>query len=135
MNFFQSLHQNINIPGLEFMNSLTENSLLSEIIFYMADLPIFVVPLFLIFGWIFYAYKKQNNKKEFLLFIFYSMILAILISTFIQQFVDLDRPENSIQNADRLILEHIPDASFPSDHASVGMSFIAALFLFGYSQL
>lgn len=131
-DFFISLHQNINIPGLEFMSSLTENPVLAAIIFYMADLPIFIIPLFLAGSWIFYAVKKQNSPKEILLFIFYSMVLSILISTFIQQFVDLDRPEESIKNAGRLILEHIPDASFPSDHASVGISFITSLFLFWY---
>lgn len=131
-DFFVSLHQNINIPGLEFFNSFTQNPLIAQCVFYLADLPIFVIPLFLAGSWIFFAVKKQNSPKEILLFLFYSMVLAILVSTFIQQFVDLDRPEESIKNAGRLILAHIPDASFPSDHASVGISFITSLFLFWY---
>jgi hypothetical protein len=52
-DFFVSLHQNINIPGLEFMSSLTENPVLATIIFYMADLPIFIIPAFLVTFWIY----------------------------------------------------------------------------------
>jgi undecaprenyl-diphosphatase len=62
------------------------------------------------------------------------MIFAVIISTIIQQFVHLERPEESIKNAGRLILEHIPDASFPSDHASVGIAFLVSSFLFGFKK-
>ncbi len=134
MMFFETLHREINIPGLEFFNSFTENEILANLIFYMADMPIFIIPLFLVGAWIYYNFKKDPQQKQHLLFIFYSMCLAILVSIFIQQFVSIDRPETSIENANRLILEHIPDASFPSDHASVALWFLAGLWLFGFRK-
>lgn len=135
MNIFQTLHTQINIPLLQYFNSLTEYEWLANIIYVMADAPIFIIPLFLVIWWFYFNIKKNQNWKEKLLFIFYSTIIAILISSFIQQFVDLDRPETSLHNAGKLILNHIPDNSFPSDHASVGMAFISSLYLFGFQKI
>lgn len=135
MNFFQTLHTSINLPWLDFLSSFTQNQFLSFVIFYMADIPIFIIPIFLVGWWIWYNFHWENDKKYLLLFVFYSMIVAISISLFIQQFVEIDRPENSIIHAERLILEHIPDASFPSDHTSVSGAFLLGLFLFGWRRL
>jgi undecaprenyl-diphosphatase len=33
------------------------------------------------------------------------------------------------------LLDHIPDASFPSDHASVSVAFLTALYLTGYKKV
>jgi RsiW-degrading membrane proteinase PrsW (M82 family) len=63
----------------------------------MSDAPIFIIPIFLVGFWFYFNYKKENYSKNKLLFIFYSTILAILISLFIQQFVELDRPEESLK--------------------------------------
>lgn len=132
MEIFSFLHQEINKPLLLFLNSLTENIVLSKIVYFMADWPIFVIPIFLVWFWI---YKRKNNQeKQKLLFIFYSTFLAILISLIIQQFVDISRPEESIYWASRLILKHIPDTSFPSDHASVSIAFFVSLILFWFTK-
>jgi undecaprenyl-diphosphatase len=34
-----------------------------------------------------------------------------------------------------MILDHIPDASFPSDHASVWVAFLVSLFLFWFIKI
>jgi len=127
--------QKINIDLLNYFNSLINNGIIKKIVIYFADLPIFLLPIFLLVAWIFWNYKKDNIKKQDLLFIFYSTVLAILISLLIQQFVLLDRPEQHLKNSMELILKHIPDASFPSDHASVSMAFLTALFLAWYKKI
>lgn len=132
MNFISSLHNNINIPLLWYLNSFTQNETISTIVYTMADAPIFLLPIFLLVYWFYFQSKKDVDGKKKLLFIFYSAIIAIVISSMIQIFVDIDRPEKSLEWAWKLILDHIPDASFPSDHASVGIAFLSSLFLFWF---
>jgi len=126
--------QKINIDLLNYFNSFTDNEIIRKIVMIFADAPIFLLPIFLLVAWIFWNYKKENIKKQDLLFVFYSTVLAILISLLVQQFVHLDRPEQHLKNSIDLILKHIPDASFPSDHASVSMAFLTALFLAWYKK-
>jgi len=101
----------------------------------MADGPIFLLPIFLLFGWFYYAYQKNVESKKALLHIFYATVLWIVISLIIQQFVNIDRPETAIEGTGKLILDHIPDASFPSDHATVSFAFLAALYFFWFKRL
>ena len=35
----------------------------------------------------------------------------------------------------QLLLNHVPDASFPSDHATVSVAFLTSLFLFWYKNI
>ncbi len=135
MQIFSYLHQKINIPLLSYLNSFSDNNFIWDIIFFMSDAPIFIIPIFLVGFWFYFNYKKENYSKNKLLFIFYSTILAILISLFIQQFVELDRPEESLKASWKMILDHIPDASFPSDHASVWVAFLVSLFLFWFIKI
>lgn len=132
MSFFYFLHQEINIPILQHLNGFTENELIAFIVYNMADLPIFILPIFLVWYWIYQ--RKNDNEKKKLLFIFYSILIAICISLFIQQLVDIDRPETSLIASGKLILDHIPDNSFPSDHASVGIAFVSSLFFFWFGK-
>jgi len=126
------LHEHINKPFLIFLNSFTDNTIIWNIVYFFADAPIFILPIFLIWFWI---YKRKDYEvKNKLLFIFYSIVLAVIISTIIQQFVDISRPEESLKWASKLILKHIPDASFPSDHASVWISFLVSLVLFWFTR-
>ncbi len=135
MSFISTLHNDINIPLLWYLNSFTENETISTIVYTMADIPIFILPVFLLWYWFYFHSKKDIDGKKKLLFIFYSAVLAIVFSSIIQFFVNIDRPENSLEWAGKLILEHIPDASFPSDHASVGIAFVMSLFLFWFSKI
>lgn len=130
MEIFNFLHNNINKPILIFLNSFTDNSIIWNIVYLMSDLPIFIIPIFLIWFW-FYN-RKNILVKNKLLFIFYSCVVAISVSMLIQQFINLDRPEESIKNAWKLILDHIQDSSFPSDHASIWIAFLTSLILFWF---
>lgn len=129
--------QEINIALFQFINGLSANNIVASVAPILADAPIFFLPTFLLVAWIYYSFKNKQNSsenKQLLLHIFYSAVVAIIISLIIQQFVSIDRPETAIAGAGKLLLEHIPDASFPSDHASVSIAFLTALFLAGYKK-
>ena len=128
MNIFSE----INIYISACLNDLVITNNLESSVWFFADAPIFFLPIFLIISWIFYTYKISDNwKKSDLLNIFFSIIIAIIVSLLIQQVVDISRPESIIKP----ILEHIPDASFPSDHATVSFAFLAWLFLSWYKKV
>jgi undecaprenyl-diphosphatase len=130
----------INKELLNFFNSFSNNELIWENIWILADAPIFFLPIFLLWAWLFYSFTNKSNsekseKKSDLLFIFYWIIFTILISLLIQQFVHLDRPELHLISSWKMLLEHLPDASFPSDHATVSFAFLTWLFLANYRKI
>lgn len=138
--------QEINKAILINLNSLTNYDLVQTLVLFFADIPIFFLPIFLLWTWIYYTYKKNPNlwleidqnknllEKEKLLYIFYSIVLWLLISLIIQQIIHVDRPEEAIKWVWKLLLDHIPDASFPSDHATVSVTFLTSLFLAWYKK-
>jgi len=73
---------------------------------------------------------EKNSEKSKLLMIAYSIIFAILTSLLIQHIFKIDRPDSIISP----ILKHVPDASFPSDHATVSFTFLFALLFFGFKK-
>lgn len=127
--------QDINRELLVWLNGLLDYRIIEVIVSIMADGPIFLVPLFLSWFWLYYTFWKEKDKKIRLLHIFYATVIWIMISLIIQQFIDIDRPETAIEGTGKLILEHIPDASFPSDHATVSFAFLAWLYLWWYRRL
>lgn len=131
MNIFLEFNQ----AWLDFLNSFLAYPPLNIIAPIFSDLPIFFLPIFLTGAWIYYGIKKNRNNQESLLYIFYSCILWISITLIIQQFFHFDRPSEHIQNAANLILKKIPEASFPSDHASVSMAFLSSLFFWNYKRV
>lgn len=128
--------QEINKEILIYLNSLSNNIIIEKIVNIFIDLPIFFIPVFLIIYWIYYTYKEKNNtKKEDLLLIFYWIVMSLLISLLIQKIVHIERPETVINWVWKLLLKHLPDASFPSDHATVSFAFITGLFLANYKKV
>ena len=139
--------QEINKDLLLYLNSLLEYDFIQTFAMIFADTPIFLLPLFLSWAWIYYSYSKKTIivskitptknllEKENLLYIFYACVLWIVMSLIIQQIVVIDRPETAIAGTGMLLLDHIPDASFPSDHATVAIAFLSWLFLAGYKKL
>jgi len=104
-------------------------------VFIFADAPIFFLPIFMITAWIYHHIQKQESGKISLLYIFYAVVIWITISLLIQKIVHIDRPESVLEQSKNLILNHIPDASFPSDHATVSVAFLVGLFLAGYKKI
>lgn len=134
MTFFSFLQENINLPILEYFNDFTDIKRIEHLVYFMADAPIFLLPLLLIWNWFYASYSKSQETKEHLLYIFYACVISIWLSSFIQLFVHIERPELSLMWRGKLILEHVPNASFPSDHASVSLAFLASLYLFGWKK-
>jgi hypothetical protein len=89
--------QELNKQLLQYLNGLLDYRLIESIVEIMADGPIFILPLFLLFGWFYYAYMKNVERKKVLLHIFYATVVGIIISLAIQQFVNIDRPETAIE--------------------------------------
>lgn len=127
--------QKINESLLIYLNWFSTNDSIQTLVWIFADAPIFFVPIFLLVTWVILTYKKKNEEKKDLLFIFYSCIVGIIIALLIQQIIHFDRPENYIKNTWKLLLKHIPDASFPSDHATVSFAFLTSLYFANYIKL
>ncbi len=119
----------INTQWLVYLHGFITNQQDAKIFGFIADFPIFFLPAFLFISWIYYTCKKQNEQKKTLLFIFYSTFVALCINIIIQSIVLFDRPETVLQATNSLILNHIPDASFPSDHTAISIAFVTALYL------
>jgi len=127
MNLIWNINNNISI----YLNNFVVNNHLEKIIWIFSDAPIFFLPIFLLTVWFYYTFKEKNIKeKENILFIFYSVVLAILLNSFIKIFIQEKRPDTLITP----ILQHVPDNSFPSDHATVSFSFLFALYSAGYKK-
>ncbi len=133
INIFYTKSMNINKELLIYINSLWENKIIEKIVLIFADSPIFFLPIFLIVYWIYYWIKNIDKQKN-LLFIFYSCVIWILIALIIQNLIHVERPETIIWWTWKLLLKHIPDASFPSDHATVSVAFLTWLFLAKYKK-
>jgi len=102
----------------------------------VADGPIFFIPLFLAWCWIYYTFSNsRKDKRPELLHIFYACVVWIIGSYIIKQFIDIERPESYIKQTGDLIMSTIPAQSFPSDHATVSFAFTMSLFFTGFKKI
>lgn len=113
-----------------YLNHFVINNHLQTFIRIFADSPIFFLPIFLIWFWLYYVYKWKVEDKVRLLYVFYAVVIWVVLNTLFKLFIFEHRPEWIIKP----ILSHVPDNSFPSDHATVSVSFLTALYLFGYKK-
>ena len=128
MNFFENINHIINW----WLNNFILNNNLENCIGFFSDFPIFFLPSFLVLVWLYWSFIKQNNEeKNKLIYIFYSVVFAIIINLIIQQFYFEQRPSIFVNT----ILEHLPDNSFPSDHATVSFTFLISLFFAWYKKI
>lgn len=132
---------NYNTEIFQYFNELTRFGFIEALAPKIADLPIFFLPLFLTSLWLYYTFSKyyatveRNELKEQLMYIFYSCVIVIIFSYLIKSQVDIARPETAISEAGKLLMNKIPESSFPSDHASVSFAFLTALFLSHYKNV
>lgn len=130
-----------NTEIFQYLNELTRYELIATVTPKIADIPIFFLPLFLTSLWLFYTFSKyyarteRNELKEQLMYIFYSCVIVIIFSYLIKSQVNFVRPETAISEAGKLLMNKIPESSFPSDHASVSFAFLTALFLSHYKKV
>lgn len=130
--------QEINIELLQYLNNLSQYSFIDKFVKIFVDGPILLIPIFLLWYWIYYSYTKNKidvfEKKSDLILIFLWIVIWLSISLIIQQIVHIDRPEQHLQAWAKLLLDHLPDASFPSDHATVSIAFVFWLLFAWYKK-
>jgi len=128
MNFFILINHNVSY----FLNNFVLNYHLEKFVWFFADFPIFFIPIFLVSAWLYYAFKNKNvEKKKDLILIVFAPIFGLIVNIIIQHFIHIQRPETFVKP----ILTHIPDASFPSDHAVVSFAFLFSLYVYGYKKV
>lgn len=114
---------------LQILDTAARESWIEPYIKYIADLPVLIYPIFLVIWYLLSSKQskdKNNIHKNEALSIFTATIVSFLLHFAVKPFVDKDRPETALDYANA-ILDHIPDISFPSGHASVwwAMAFAA----------
>lgn len=119
---------------LEMLNSLWKYEFIWFLVQIFADWPILLIPIFLVTMRIIAVKNKNLVLKYNLMHIFYWCVIGITFSLLIQQFIHIKRPEEHLQWIGNLLIKHIPNASFPSDHATVWFAFIVWLYLFWYKK-
>lgn len=115
---------------IQYLNGVVSHSVVYyNIAAFFADVPVFAVPLFLLWLYIWrWIVKHEHSSKFGALYILSAAIVTTLICLIIQHLVDKARPETALTSAWSLIMKHLPTRSFPSDHAAVSWTIaIAAL--------
>ncbi len=104
-------------------NIISHNSTLFHIASSLADYPIFLLPIFLLWLYVWKGViKKHTWAKYGALLIVVTAALTLIANLTIQHFVDKARPETALMSAGHLVMKHLPTASFPSDHAAVSFA-------------
>lgn len=114
---------------ISFNDLVNKNDILVKMIPFTADIFVFTYPIYLTSLYLYWIWKKDTFYKEAALYIFFAWISSVLINVFIQMFIDKDRPEIALESKDKLILSHIPDAPFPSDHATMSAAIAMSVLL------
>lgn len=109
------------------MNDYVNKSyILSKYVPITADIFVFSYPIYLAGLYLYGINKKDIDYKNAALYIFFSWFGSIVTNLIIQIFVDKQRPEQLVLSASKLILEHVPDKPFPSDHAALSSAIATA---------
>ena len=113
----------LNITIFSYINQFAGNKLIFDTIgVFLAEKLPYVFLLLFIFLW-FYNEKYKN----IILYSGYSIILGLLINFLITLFYFHPRPY--MENIGTLLINHLPETSFPSDHTTFMLS-MAFLFLY-----
>lgn len=89
---------------------------------FLADGLVLTYPVFLVVWYLRWLKVWQKEMRYWALSVFFSAVIAIFVNFLIQLVVIKERPEWYIENTDLLIMDHLPTAPFPSDHAAVWMA-------------
>ena len=117
--------ERLNIIIFEYINHFANlNTFLDNIARITAKYLPFVFILWLIYLW----FRKENNYKNITLLSGYSTILGLLLNFLISSFYFHPRP--FMIGIGKLLIQHSPDASFPSDHTTLMLSIALMLIYF-----
>lgn len=107
------------------------NDLLVWMIPFLADVFVFIYPIYLIFLFVLWIIKKRFYLQSSALFVFLSSLLSVLVNIFIQFFVEKARPNIVLWLSDlkteTILHKFLPSSSFPSDHAALWIAFASAV--------
>ncbi len=122
--------------GVELLQSLntfiSQSELYYTVASLFADVPVFLLPVFLLWLYIRHGMvRKHISAKYGALLIFMSAVLAAAINLWLQEIIVKARPETALTGTGRLIMKHLPTASFPSDHAAVAMAVALSSLVWG----
>lgn len=116
-------------------NFVSQSDSIFRIAAMLADYPIFLIPLFLVVTYIIRGMVKKHGQAKYgALLIVATAVLTVIINLSLQHFIDKVRPETALVAAGHLVMQHLPTASFPSDHAAVSMAVALAALLRGYTK-
>lgn len=138
MNYIKAF----DIYFLNIIHSLTGISFVGHFLYIMADFTMFMYPIFLTVYWLYTNYYIEDKQKQYdiknkLLFVFFVAIFSIVSLLVISKFELIpmrDRPETAIVSSDGLILSHLPDNSFPSNHMTTAIAFCVSLYFVGFKR-
>lgn len=111
--------QNLLLKANEY---ISDSELLIKLAPLTADIFVFIYPLYLTWLYLYWIRKNKEEYKYLSLYIFFSWVVAIVINFIIKLFITKDRPEQFLENKNSLLLNHIPNNPFPSDHASLSVA-------------
>ncbi len=115
--------EDINVHIFQAINSLAgKNPYLDAFMIFSAQYIVYIIPIFLIYLW----FGKREDKK-LSLYIFLSVLVALLVSMSISAVYYHPRP--FAMGLGTTLIYHPPDSSFPSDHTTAMFAF-ALPFLF-----
>jgi len=113
----------LNIKIFYGINNLAgENLIFDKFMIVLAEYLLFVFILFLLFLWL-----KKKEKRNFVLYSGYSAVTGIFLNFIIRLFYFHPRP--FMENNGKILINHSPETSFPSDHTTFMLS-IAFIFLY-----
>lgn len=102
-------------------NRVFDSAILTQIVPITADVFVFAYPVILVIRYIVGIIKHKTQYKSDSLLVLLSVVYVIIINLWLQQILDKARPIFAWDNSIHLILQELPSASFPSDHAAVSM--------------
>lgn len=114
---------------------MQSSQVLVVVITVLADVFVFLYPLFLIAVYVYGMIKRKLAHKTLCIWIFFASLFTILVNIFVQFFVDKQRPNIVLwlveDTSETFLHKFLPASSFPSDHSALSMWFAVACLLFG----
>ncbi len=111
---------------------MLKNELLVWMIPLLADVFVFLYPIYLLVVFLRWTIKKKFYYQSSALFTFFTSVLSVLINIIIQFVLEKSRPNIILWLSDfkteTILHKFLPESSFPSDHAAVSMAFASAIF-------
>lgn len=114
------------------MKLIGKGKIIDFLIAFFADWPILLLPISLIALWFWPSEDKYFHKKNASLS-FFAAATGFILDCLIGVFYFRPRPFVSFKIP--LLISHIPDKSFPADHATLGLSIGLSFYLLGYKKL